>query len=336
MTADATPTSPPGRRRALVQPVAVGLLVVVAFVGTYLLLLLAPTPHGLRLAVADRPGAVAVLDDALRAALPGPAVVPVAVADATAAESAVRDRTAAGAYLPGEHTLLVARAGGPATAQALVGALTAATGRPLAVRDLAPLPSTDPRGLAGFYLVFGTVLAGFVFGQTSHLSGRVLPLRLRLAQTAVLAPVAGTLAALIAGPLTGATPAPVALVAVVLALLVGAVALTTQAATAALGDPGVLVATLGLLTLGNAAGGGAIPVAFLPAGLRQVAELLPPGAAVRALQNAAFPDAVDIARPYLVLLAWSAAGLAVLLASYARLPATAPLLSRSLAPVPTP
>ena len=78
----------------------------------------------------------------------------------------------------------------------------------------------------------------------------------------------------------------------ILTLLVGAVALITQAATSALGDPGILVSTLLLLTLGNAASGGAIPVPFLPDGLRQVAGLLPPGAAVRALQEAAaIPDA---------------------------------------------
>ncbi len=301
------------RRRALVQPVAVGLLVVVTFVGTYLLLLLKPAPHDLRVAIAAPPAAVT----ALQAALPSGVVTLVPVAGPDAATAAVRHRSVVGAYLPADRTLLVAGAGGQATVQA-VTAVFARAGV-AQVRDLAPLPAADPRGLAGFYLTFGMVLAAFVFGQTSHLYGGALPARLRVAQTAVVAPVAGVLGALVAGPLTGAEPAPFLLVAAVLTLLVAAVAAVTQAATAALGDAGVLVATLGMLTLGNATSGGAIPVAFLPTGLRQVAEYLPPGAAVRALQNAsAFPDAAGTPVPYLVLAAWSAAGLLAFLAAHRR------------------
>lgn len=198
------------------------------------------------------------------------------------------------------------------------------------VRDLAPLPPSDPRGLAGFYLVFGMVLAAFIYGQTNHLYSRSLALRLRLAQTAVVALAAGLLGAVIAVRLVGATAAPFLAVSAILTLLVTAVALLTQAATSALGDPGILVSTLLLLTLGNAASGGAIPVPFLPDGLRQVAGLPPPGAAVRALRNAAAFPAADAGGPYLVLLAWSALVVLVLLAAYRRTPGPGPLLARSL------
>jgi hypothetical protein len=322
-------SAPAGKRRALIQPVATGLLVVVAFVGTYLLLLLAPTPRDLHVAVAAPGPAVAALHDALPPALRDGLAFD-AVPDAAAAESSVRERAAGGAYLPGERTLLTASAAGLPAVQVLTGVFTRAAGGALTVRDVAPLPVADPRGLAGFYLVFGMVLAAFIFGQTNHLYSRRLPLRLRLAQTAVVAPVAGVLGALIAGPLVGATAAPFPVVAAVLALLVGAVALITQAATTALGDPGILVATLGLLTLGNATSGGAIPVPFLPGGLRQIAEYLPPGAAVRALADAgAFPDA-PVWPPYAVLGGWIVAGLAVLLVVYRRLRSDRPLLRRSL------
>ena len=308
-------TTGPSTRRALVQPVATGLLVVVTFVGTYLLLLLSPAPHDLRVAVAAPPEFVAAITEKMPPAARH-RVDLVAVPSASAAETAVRQRTAAGAYLPGERTVVVAAAAGAATAQALTDILAAVAGVPVEVRDVAPLPLTDPRGLGGFYLVFGMVLAAFIFGQTNHLYSRGLPLRLRLAQTAVISLAAGALGAVIAGPVVGATTASVAVVAEILILLVAAVALFTQAVTTVLGDAGILVATLLLLTLGNAASGGAIPVAFLPAGLREIAELLPPGAAVRALQDAsAFPQA-DPRWPYFVLLCWVALGLLVLLAAY--------------------
>lgn len=314
------------RRRALVQPVATGLMVVLTFVGTYLLLLLAPAVRDLPVAVAADPDRVA----ALQGSLADDGVRLVAVPDAAAAQAAVRSRGVAGAYLPGARLVLVAGVGGAATAQAVTGVAADLTGAPVEVRDLAPLPPTDPRGLGGFYLVFGMVLSAFIFGQTNHLYSRALSLRLRLAQTAVVAPAAGMLGALIAGPVAGATTAPFPMVAVVLTLLVAAVALFTQAATSALGDPGILVSTLLLLTLGNAASGGAIPVPFLPDGLRQIAGLLPPGAAVRALQDAAaFPQADPVA-PYVVLLAWCAAALGVLVAVYRRAPGDEPVLARAL------
>lgn len=319
--------APPGHTRALVQPVAAGLLIVLTFVGTYLLLLLAPTVHDLPVAVAGPGDRV----EGLQAAVPHGAVRLVAVPDAAAAEAAVLDRSVVGAYLPDTATVLVAGAGGAATAQAVTAVGTGlAGGDEVTVRDLAPLPATDPRGLGGFYLVFGMVLAAFIFGQTNHLYSRGLPLRLRLAQTAVISPGAGLLGALIAGPPVGATTAPFGTVAVVLTLLVAAVALFTQAVTSLLGDPGILVSTLLLLTLGNAAGGGAVPVPFLPDGLRQAAGFLPPGAAVRLLQDAAAFPRSGLAAPTLVLLAWCVAGLAGLGAAYRRAPGHGPILVRTL------
>lgn len=321
------PAAASGTRRAVVQPVAIGVLVVVTFVGTYLLLLLAPAPQDLRLAVVGTPAAPAAWQDRLPAA--GIALVP--VPDAAAAELAVLDRSAAGAYLPGDRVLITAGAAGAASAQALARVIPSITGSPVQIRDVAPLPEADPRGLAGFYLVFGMVLAGFIFGQTNHVYSRVLPLRWRLAQTAVVAPVAGLVGAVIAGPVVGASTAPVAVLAAVLTLLVAAVALATQAATSMLGDPGILLATLLLLTLGNAVSGGAIPIPFLPDGLRQLAPLLPPGAAVNAIQDAgAFPLADPIG-PYVVLVAWIAGAALIMVAAYRRTPGDGPLRNRVLA-----
>lgn len=211
--------------------------------------------------------------------------------------------------------LLVAGAHGPAVTQTVTGIFTrvaAAQGTRLQVEDVVPLSDEDPRGLSGFYLLFGLTLAGFIFGQTSHMYSKALSPRLRLVQALSFATLAGLAGALIAGPLIGVMPGPFLAVAGILVLLALAVALVTMSFTRLLSDPGIALSTILLVILGNAASGGAVSAYFLPDGFRQLSPWMPPGAATRALADVAYFDASTAWPPVLILLAWGAGALLLL------------------------
>lgn len=223
------------------------------------------------------------------------------------------------AYLPGQggqgSRLLVAGAQGPAVAQAVTGIFTHAAqsqGAGLQVNDVVPLSAADPRGLSGFYVVFGVTLAGFIFGQTSHTYSRRLSLGRRLGQALLFAVLAGLAGALLAGPLFGVLPGPQLAVAGILVLLALASAPVTVALTALLGDTGIVVATLLLVILGSATSGGVVPASFLPGGFRQLSPALPPGAATAALRRVDYFDAAAALGPVVVLAAWALGALLVL------------------------
>jgi hypothetical protein len=82
-----------------------------------------------------------------------------------------------------------------------------------------------------------------------------------------------------------------------------------MALTALLGDPGIVVATLVLVILGNATSGGVVAASFLPGGFRQLSPLLPPGAATTALRRVDYFDPGGALGPVVVLVAWALGGL---------------------------
>jgi hypothetical protein len=162
-------------------------------------------------------------------------------------------------------------------------------------------------------VIFGVTLAGFIFGQTSHTYSRRLPLGQRLAQALGFAVLAGLAGGLLAGPLLGVLPGPLPAIAGILVVLALATALVTMSLTALLGDPGIVVATLLLVILGNATSGGAVSAYFLPGGFRQLSPALPPGAATKALGRVDYFDAGAALGPVVVLAAWALGGLLLLL-----------------------
>ena len=87
-----------------------------------------------------------------------------------------------------------------------------------------------------------------------------------------------------------------------------------SACQAVTGLPGTGLAALVFVVVGNAASGGTVPFAFLPAGFRQVAPWLPNGAVVSAARDVVYLPGADLAHPLLVLAIWLASSLAVLAA----------------------
>ncbi len=177
---------------------------------------------------------------------------------------------------------------------------------------MVPLSAEDPRGFSGFYVIFGVTLAGFIFGQTSHLYSKRLSLGQRLVQALLFGVLAGLAGALIAGPLLGVLPGPFVALAGILVLLALATGLVTMSFTALLGDPGIVLATLLLVILGNATSGGVVSAYFLPGGYRQLSPALPPGATTEALGRVDYFDPGAALGPIAVLAAWTLGGLILL------------------------
>jgi hypothetical protein len=303
------PPAPAPRRRppvkAWLQPTVIALIVVAAFIGCYVGLQRDPQPHEIPIAVtgSNLPGQIRhALGDTVD-------VQPASGAEAARHALERHDVVAAlSADGPDQLRLEVAGAAGTSTTSAvknLVGAYATGAGEHVTTADVVPLTHFDARGLAGFYMAFGVTLAGFVLGSnTLGLTG-LLRLRHRFWLLAGASAAIGTVAAIIAGPVLGAVPAPVVPLVFTLTLLAAAAAFTTKLLGTYLGPVGIPVATLVLLTAGNATSGATIGADLLPAAARAVSALLPPGAAVRAITGLSYFDGAHTAGPVITLALWA-------------------------------
>ncbi|MFS4096877.1 hypothetical protein [Streptomyces sp. AF1A] len=301
--------------RVWLQPVLVCLVIVSAFIACYVGLQRDPQPHRLPIAVSGSrlPGQVQrALGDAVDvrlAATSADARLALERHDVVAALS----RSRGGATLQ----LDVAGANGLSTTTAVKNPVTAyghGAGQDVAVHDRVPLDPYDARGLAGFYVSFGVSLAGFVLAQNALGLGKMLHVRHRLTLVTGFSAVSGTVAAVIAGPVLGALPAPFLPLALTLALLSAATAFTTKALGTYLGPLGVPVATLLLLTVGNSTSGAATGADLLPGAARSVSAVLPPGAAVRAITDLTYFAGAHAITPLATLALWTG-GAATLVAA---------------------
>ncbi|MEU7061517.1 hypothetical protein [Streptomyces sp. NPDC046197] len=291
--------------RAWLQPALTALVVVAAFVGCYVGLQRDPQPHRIPIAVAA-PG----LPDRMHQALGDSVDVHPATGAAAARHLLERHDVVAALTTdgPGRLRLETAGAVGMSTTSAvktLVGAYAHGAGERVVTEDVVPLTHYDTRGLAGFYMAFGVTLAGFVLGSNTLGLVGLLRLRHRFWLLAGASAAIGTVATIIAGPVLGAVPAPVVPLALTLTLLAAAAAFATKLFGTYLGPVGIPVATLVLLTAGNATSGATIGADLLPAAARAVSALLPPGAAVRAVTDLSYFHGAHTAGPVITLTLWA-------------------------------
>ncbi len=212
--------------------------------------------------------------------------------------------------------VLLSSASGPSVARVLGVALPQAAtdaGATLAIRDLHPLPSQDPAGLAAFYLTIGATILGFVTTFQLRANARPLPLPTWLAFTGGLA-ILGSLVliSLVKGVLH-ALPVPFFEGWGVLALqMITATAVAALMATL-IGRWAIIPTWLLFVVLGNTSSGGAVAPALLPQPFSFLSRALPSGATVSLLRSSAyFPNASRL-EPFLVLLTWAVLSVAGLL-----------------------
>jgi hypothetical protein len=277
----------------------------------------APSPHGVRIAVAAPAGFARELTSGLAHAAPGGFAV-LAAPSAHAVITSVRSQSAAGGLVTGVTgpvTIVTAGAAGLSQQQAITAALTAAAtalhrqARPL---DLAPLPASDRAGLSVFVLELSLLVPSVIGSIGLFLLGRRFRLWWRVTAAVLFAVLAacGSVLALdmIFGALTGASAALIG-VGFLGSLTFVAFGAACQAVT---GLPGTGLAALAFVFIGNAVSGGTVPFAFLPDGFRQIAPWLPNGAIVSAARDVVYLPQANLGHPLLVLGIWLAGSLAVL------------------------
>jgi len=186
--------------------------------------------------------------------------------------------------------------------------------RPTKLLDVAPLPSGDRAGLSSFVFGLGLLIPSVIGSVGLFLVGMRLRLWWRvLAATlfALLAACGGVLAIdTVLGALTGSSGALIGIG------FLGALSfvLFVAALQAVVGLPGTALAAVTFIFIGNAISGGSVPVAFLPAGFRQIAPWLPNNAIVRGVRDVIYFHGHDLAHPLLVLGLWPATAVTVLAA----------------------
>jgi len=288
--------------RGVLVPALVATVIGLAFVVVFLDAFHAPAPHSLPVGVVGTPAQV----DQVRSALDADEFAVRRLPDEATARTAVLHRVVYGTFLPGPPPrLLTAGANGQGVTQTLTQAFTPVAGGQLQQQDLQPLAPGDTRGLGIFYGSFGVVLGGFLFGITSYQAAPLLPLRWRVLSIVLFAVVSGVLVAWAADLLYGAVPAGFGTVAVIVGLLALAVAAPSALMLRTIGSAGTFVISLGLVILGNATSTGNLPAEYLPPWLHPLAELLPPGVAVRALRGATYFADDGVTRAYWVLGLWA-------------------------------
>ena len=225
-----------------------------------------------------------------------------------AVENGIRDREVYGALIPAERRVLVASAASPAVA----GMLEQGPGKHAQVTDVVKVDEDDPRGATLNSLFLPLIIASIPAAAllaTAGLSRRGL-----LGALGGLAVAGGLLVVAVVGPVLGLLPGPYLALSAVAALIILAMALPTAGLVRAIGAPGIGLAVLTFLLIGNPGSGNATAPELLPGFWRAVGPLLPPGAGGAALRNVAYFDAAALTRPVLVLAGFAAFGAVLVLA----------------------
>jgi hypothetical protein len=290
--------------------IALGALIAVLVVAAQALLVplfAAPAanlaPRDLPIAVAGPPALTAQLESAHPGAF---AVRP--VADAAAADAAIKSREVYGAILvsaagPEVH---IASAASPAVATLLTQA-AAGLGPQVPVSDVVPLDANDPRGagFAGGFLPMAitSLLAGvLVFLLVRRRSARV---------TALLtyAALAGLTSAAVQQSWLDILPGGYLAVAGAVALFALAVAATMTGLAAVLDRGGLALGALVIFLVGNALAGLAAAPELLPQPWGEIGQWLPIGAGASLVRSAAYFDGGGAGSAIAVLSAYALGGL---------------------------
>lgn len=281
----------------------------------------APTAHGLRVAYVGSPVAQVFIQKSLDDAVPG-AFSLKSYPDGASARAAVLHRSVYGAFIARKKTarLLTASAAGTGAQQAILHAFTMmATMAPPSMRvklvseDLKPLPANDSRGLSSSAYLFGLLVISFVFAILLYIFGRGARLAHRLLAIGFFALASALVAALTVGPLIGALAGHFWALAAIGALFSAAIALTTYGLETLFGLAGTGISAFVLILVGNSTAGGASSPEFLPDVFRQVARVLPNGAAVNFVRNTVYFQGYDTSEALLVIALWALGGLALVL-----------------------
>ena len=265
-------------------------------------------PHELPIGVAGPDQAVAPVEQRLAAR--GDDFDVERYADEAAARDAIEDREVYGAIVASEErpTLLTAPAASAPVAQMLEQAAAQISER-ISVVQVVPAPPDDPRGAAFSSSVLPMIMLGIAAGALSVLVAR--PLVGSLAFIAAGSALAGLTAVAIAQGWLGVLEGGWLQNAGAFALAIFAIGSTVAGLFRLIGPPGIAIAALLFVLVGNPWSGVATAPELLPPAGGAIGQLLPPGAAGDLVRGTAFFDGAATAGSLVVLLGWAAFGLAV-------------------------
>ncbi|WP_431038157.1 ABC transporter permease [Streptomyces sp. P6-2-1] len=185
------------------------------------------------------------------------------------------------------------------------------TGTPVTVRDVNPLQSGDPRGLALFYISLAAVIVGFVGAIQLSVHARGLDPLERIACTAGYALLGGFTIAAVVDWWLGALHLPFTQSWLILALTMFTCGMVFTMFNTLVGRWAMLPTWGVMVLLGNPSSGGAVSWPLLPSVLGHIGQWLPPGASVNAQHTAVYFRGHQHLFPYLVLAAWALVSCAV-------------------------
>ena len=231
--------------------------------------------------------------------------------DEASAREAIEDREIYGAVVaaPDGPILLTASAASPTVAALLRENLA---GPRMKVEDVVPADPDDARGAAFTSMVLPLVLAGIISGVIITLLGR--PGLEAIGILLAVSTLSGLVTVAMVQGWLDVIEGPWLLNAAVLSLAVLAIASVVTGLAALIGPPGIGVAAVLMVFVGNPWSGISSAPELLPEAAGFIGQLLPPGASGQLLRSTAFFDAAGAGGHLAVLLVWIALGLAALLA----------------------
>ena len=290
------------------------LILVFALVGSNVAANHDPRPHDVPIGIVGPRAVVGAVGTALGHAAPGayqihgyPSMAP--------AQAAIRNRQVYGAYRPSSPALLVVASAASTAVSTLLeqtfASVAHAQHQTLVVRDLVPLPSSDPRGATAFSAIISLLVAGLLGSTAIFLLGAHLPPALRIAAKVALAVAAGLVAALLTNVIIGAFPGQFLGFWGVATLYVLAIALPIAAFQSLVGVAGTAIGFVMFLVIGNPASGGGSAPELLPGFWRALSQFLPPGAATTAVRDVVYFNGHGITHAAVVLGLWAFVGATV-------------------------
>jgi hypothetical protein len=297
--------------RKVVTVLAIAIVMTSAFAAAYTVALGRPFPRHLPIGVVGTPSEQALAKLDVRAHELDMRTYPSREAAVAAVDRqqipAVIDATA----VPPQ--LLLSSASDPSSARALTQLDQSSPGHyELQIVDLHPLPSSDPSGLATFYLVIASTILGFISMFQLRANVKTLTLPRWLACVAGLAVVGGAALATVSGPILGALHAPFWELWLLVSLQIGVAAAFNSLMLVLIHRWAIIPTWLVFILLGNTSSGGAVSASLLPQPFAFFNHALPSGATVSAIHSATyFPDHQRVL-PFIVLGGWLVVSLTVL------------------------
>jgi hypothetical protein len=266
--------------------------------------------------VIGTPATVAAVTGALAHRSPGAYTVH-QYSSIAAAKTAILHRAVYGAYRPAPSPLLLVASASSTSVETLLHQTFAAAaqtrGQTLAVRDLVPLPPSDPTGTTALDMLLGLILAGTLGSTIIFQAGQFLPASRRLVATFALGIGAGLMAALVTNVVVGAFSGHFFGIWGVATLFALAIGVPIAAFQALFGFGGTAVGAVMFLVIGNPASGGSSAPQELPSFWRHLSQLLPPGAANTAVHDVVYFQGHGMTAALLVLATYAILGTVVVL-----------------------